>query len=49
MRPAAPSTAEVQARLDHLSEAYAEAVVSKAAYVRKRDELLVLMARASLI
>lgn len=46
-RPAAPSAAEIQARLDRLGEAYADGVVSKPAYERKRDELLALMARSA--
>jgi hypothetical protein len=40
-----PSAVEVQARLDRLGEAYADGVVSRAAYERKRDELLTLLAR----
>jgi hypothetical protein len=46
-RPAAPNAKEVQARLDRLAEAYADGVVSKTAYERKRDELRTLLARST--
>jgi len=46
-RPAEPNAKEVQARLDRLGEAYADGVVSKAAYERKRDELRTLLARSA--
>lgn len=46
-RPLMPSAAEVQGRLDRLGEAYADGGMSKAAYERKRDELLALMARSA--
>jgi hypothetical protein len=46
-QPGAPSTAEIQARLNRLGEAYADGVVNKATYERKRDELLTLLARSA--
>jgi site-specific DNA recombinase len=46
-QPAAPSATEIQARLNRLGEAYADGVVNKAVYERKRDELLALLARSA--
>ena len=46
-QPSTPSAADIEARLNRLGEAYADGVVSKAAYERKRDELLTLLARSA--
>ncbi len=46
-RTAAPSAAEVRARLARLGDAYTDGVVSKVAYERKRAELRTLLARSA--
>jgi hypothetical protein len=46
-RPAEQSMSDVQSKLERLGEAYADGVVSKAAYERKRDELRALLARSA--